>query len=137
MPVLPQPPGDPNLASFETGVVVVKTTSTTSLVATGTVTAAMLLGGVIDAVITGAATFTTDTGTAIDAALVANSAAVGDSFTVWVNNRAASAIAITLAGGTGVTLKGSATTIGQNLTGILLFRRTGAATYDCFVHVSA
>jgi len=90
---------------------------------------------VIESTGTAAYTGTTDTGTNIDAAI--NNVAIGDTFTCQIINTAASALAITLAGGAGVTLKGSTTTIAQNKTAILLFRRTAAATWTCYVTISA
>lgn len=101
-----------------------------------TLTAAQLLSGVIEhTVITAAGTDTTDTGTNIDAAMP--SVAVGDAFSVTLVNTSAGAYAITLAAGAGVTIKGSTATVAQNKTAVLLFRRTAAATWTCYVTISA
>lgn len=101
-----------------------------------TLTAAQLIDGIVEhTVITGAGTDTTDTGANLDAAIP--NAAVGTTFKCLLVNTSASAYAITLAGGTGVTLKGSATTVGQAKAATLTFRRTAAATWTCYVEVSA
>ena len=98
-----------------------------------TYTAAQLAGGVITRDPTGAArTDTTDTGTAIEAELpgvVAN----GDTLLCWVINTADAAEAITIAGGTGVTISNAGQTIAQNESALLLFRRTAANTFTCYI----
>lgn len=102
----------------------------------GTLTALQLLGGPIEhTVITGAGTDTTDTGTLIDAAMpgVQN----GDTFTAYLINTAGSALAISIAAGAGVTIKGSTATVPQNKMATLLFRRVAAATWTCYVSISA
>ena len=107
---------------------------TTPAAGNQTLTAAQLLGGVIEHPITAATTDTTDTGTNLDAAIpnVAN----GDSFVCQLINTGG-AFAITIAAGVGVTLKGSTTTVAQNKTAVLLLRRTGVAAWTCYVTVSA
>lgn len=101
-----------------------------------TLTAAQLLGGIIEhTVTTGAGTDTTDTAANIDAALA--NPQVGDTFQCTLINTSASAFAITVAAGAGVTLKGSQLTIAQNKTGILTFRRTGAGAWTCYLTVSS
>src|SRR5581483_2513168 len=115
-----------NIGSVSTGPVVlgrgaasviVENCTLTSLAGTNqTLTAAQLLGGIIEHAPTGAATDTTDTATNLDAAYAA---ATKDTFVTTLINTSAGANAITLAGGSGVTLKGSATTVGQNKTATL------------------
>ena len=133
-----------NIGSVSTGPVVlgrgaasviVENCTLTSLAGTNqTLTAAQLLGGIIEHAPTGAATDTTDTATNLDAAYAA---ATKDTFVTTLINTSAGANAITLAGGSGVTLKGSATTVGQNKTATLTFRRTGAGAWTCYVTISA
>lgn len=98
-----------------------------------TITAAQLLGGVIEHPVTASVTDTTDTGANIDAAL--GSPAVGDSFECALANTAAGAYTITLAGGAGVTLKG-ATSIAQGAVAQLLFVRTGPGAWTCYVSIA-
>lgn len=111
----------------------------TTLTAVGTqnatLTAAQLLGGYIEhTVITAAGTDTTDTGTNLDATVSQTTGAV---FNCLLVNTAASALAITIAAGSGVTIKGSTATVAQNKTALLTFRRTGTAAWTCYVTVSA
>lgn len=102
----------------------------------GTYTAALLLGGVIERDCAGTArTDTTDTAVAIVAAIPG--ATIGDSFTTSVINVSGTAVAITLAGGTGVTLKGSAATVDQNKTAYLEFILTSLTAVTCYVTISA
>ena len=109
--------------------------------ATGTLTAAMLIGGVIDgdSEAAGGATWTTDTAANIIAAIP--DAKVGSTFQTVVmnNNTGASAEVITLAGGTDVTMRGVTLTLteGTNETALLIFRMTGAAAMDCYVITNA
>jgi hypothetical protein len=114
---------------------VLGSTLTTLAAGNQTLTAAMLLGGFIEHPITAAATDTTDTGANLDAAIPG--VAVGDSFECVLTNTSGSAVSITLAAGTGVTLKGSTTAIAQNKSAYLVFRRTGTAAWTCYVSVSA
>lgn len=103
-----------------------------------TLTAALLLDGVIEhTVTTAAATDTTDTAANIAAAI--GPVNVGDTFTCLLVNTSASSFAITLAAGTNVTIKGSTATVPQNKTALLTFRCTNASTptYTCYVTISA
>lgn len=104
--------------------------------AAATLTAAAILGGFVRQVPTAARTVTTDTAANIDAALT--NATPGDVIEVVVFNNSGGANAITLAAGTGVTLKpASPATIAQNKTATMRFVKTGAAAFDCYVVVSA
>lgn len=107
------------------------------ILATGnqTLGAVQLLGGIIEHPVIAATTDTTDTGANLDTTI--GGAANGDSFECRVANTSAGANTITLAAGTGVTLKGSVVGIAQNKIGTLLFRKTGVGTWDCYVTVSA
>lgn len=104
-----------------------------------TLTAAMLLGGLIDEDPEGAATWTTSTAALLYAAIP--DAKVGSTFQTIVKNSATagSTEAITLAGGTGVTLHGVTLTIteGTNETALLFFRITSATTADCYILTNA
>ena len=118
------------------------TTSSITTAGAGTYTAAQLYGGRITRDPTGAArTDTTDTAANIVGAIVG--AAVGDTFICIVENTADAAEAITLAGGSGVTLErldGTGATIPQNGTALLLFvltNVTGASeAVSCYVIAS-
>jgi hypothetical protein len=102
----------------------------TSLIGTVTVTAAQLLGGIIEGTPTAAASYTLDTAANIDAAIpVAN----GDTFTCYLLNQSAGAFAITILTGAGVTLKGNTAAIAQNKSAALIFRRTGVGAWTCYI----
>jgi len=106
-----------------------------------TLTAAMLLGGLVDEDPGGAATWTTDTATNIVAAIP--NAKIGSTFQTIIKNSATagSTEAVTLAGGVGVTTHGVALTVteGTNETALLIFRVTGVGTpaVDCYVLTNA
>lgn len=106
--------------------------TTATAVGTGnqTLSAAELLGGVIDDDPEGAATWTTDTAANIVAAIP--NARVGLTFDVVLHNdaTAASGEVVTLAGGTGVTIAGTALTLteGTNETGLLRLRLTNVTS---------
>ena len=95
-----------------------------------TLTAAILLGGLVDEDPEGSVNWTTDTAALIVAAI--SGARVGMTFDVWLHNdaTAASAEVITLVGGTGVTLHGTTLTLteGTNVTGILRLRLTNVGS---------
>lgn len=75
--------------------------------ATATLTVAQVLAGHIDGTPTAAATYTTPTAAALIAAIPG--AVVGTSFYFSINNVTAATHVITLAGGTNVTIDGTAT----------------------------
>lgn len=106
--------------------------SVNTLNATGTLTAAMILGGLVTSTTAAAVTGTTDTGTLIDTAALAiyPGLAVGDTFDVTIVNTGA-ANAFTLAGGTGVTIVGAAA-VALSTSGSFRFRKTGVATYSVY-----
>jgi hypothetical protein len=98
----------------------------------GTYTAAQLAGGVITRDPAGAArTDTTDTAAAIIPAMLLDND--GDSDFCHVINTADAAEAITIAGGTGVTVSNAGHTIAQNESAVLLFRRTSATAVTVYV----
>jgi hypothetical protein len=99
-----------------------------------TLTAAQLIGGIIEGPLTGSATYTLDTAANIDA-VIANPS-VGDTFQVQLINTAGGAFTITIAAGSGVTLKGTAT-VAQSKCAFLSFFRTGTAAWTCYSTVSA
>lgn len=108
-------------------------TTTDSTVGALTITAAMILSGVLYRDPNGAGrTDVLDTGTNLETALNAAGVAVatGDSFVFYIVNTADAAEAITLQGATGTTLKNAGQTIAQNESAALLFVRTGANAYD-------
>lgn len=86
----------------------------TNFVATNqTLTAAIILGGFVIGVPTGAANYTTDTAANIVAAI--EGAKVGTAIVVTVRNKSAGANTITLVAGTGITLNsGDTVTVAQN-----------------------
>lgn len=95
-----------------------------------TLTVAQLQGGVINGTPTGAAAYTTPTATELDA--MVSGVQTGDSFVVYLVNTSGGANAITVTGGTGVTVKGTAA-VAQNRMATLVFLRTGAAAWDVWV----
>jgi len=114
---------------------VINNTITVAADAATTLTAAQLLGGIIEGPITAGRTYTTDTAANIDAAI--DSPKIGDSFTVQVINTSGGANTITLAAGSGVTLKGNAA-VAQNKVSYLMFLRTAnTPTWNMYTSVSA
>lgn len=105
--------------------------------ATGTVTltAAQMLGGIIEATPTATATYTTLTGTLLEAALPSG-IANDDSFELTIINLGGAGFIITMAGGTGVTFVGSVLIddAGVDITssGTFRFRRTAANTFIAY-----
>jgi len=94
-----------------------------------TITAAELLGGLIDGTPTGAATYTLPTAALMAAAL--NQIGIGNAIEFTVKNSAAGAHTITVAAGNDGTAKGTMT-IAQNNTKRFLLIMTAAATYDVY-----
>lgn len=98
-----------------------------------TYTAAQLATGIITRDPAGGArTDTTDTAAAIIAGTPALSAD-GDVLITYLINTADAAEAITLAGGTGVTISNVGQTIAQNEAAMLLFRRTSGTTITLYI----
>lgn len=81
-----------------------------SVTNTATLTAAQSYNSIVRGIPTSTATYTTDTAANIISA-IGGDCAVGTSFRVVVLNAAATAITITVAGGTGVTVSGVATVV--------------------------
>jgi hypothetical protein len=103
-----------------------QTIGTLTTVGAGTLTAVLLAGGIIQrSGPTGVFTDTTDTGTAIDAA-IKQAAITGTAWQVTYQNT--TNFAATLAGGTGVTASGTLV-VPANSTATLLLSRTGTGTY--------
>ena len=101
-----------------------------------TYTAAQLVGGIITRDPNGSArTDTTATGTEIETELNAQGidVATGDTFTCLIVNTANGAEAITIGGGSGVAISNAGQTIAQNESALLLFRRTGANAFTCYI----
>jgi len=96
-----------------------------TLNATGTLTAALILSGIVTSSTAAAVTATVDTGTAMDAAV--DSAGVNDSVLFSVINTGGSN-AITVTAATGHTLVGSGA-VAASTSGRFLTRRTAAATW--------
>ena len=121
---------DGNLNEITLGVMAAPQTATS----TATLTAAQVTGGMlVGSPGTSAATYTTPTAAAIDAVLV--NAKVGSTFDLTIVNLGTSSGVITLAGGTGVTLVGTATvavTASAGSSGIWRFRKTGDAAYTAY-----
>lgn len=98
----------------------------------GTYTAAHIAGGVITRDPAGGArTDTTDTAAELIDALGLQEN--GETGVCYLINTADAAEAITLAGGTGVTVSNSGQTVGQNESAILLFRRTSSSAVTLYV----
>lgn len=57
----------------------------------------------------------------------------GDTLLCYLINTADAAEAITISGGTGVTISNAGQTIAQNESALLLFRRTGTSTVTCYL----
>jgi len=101
-------------------------------VGAGTYTAAQLLTGIITRDPSGAArTDTTDTALALISGL--GLAADGDIFECILINTADAAEAITLAGGTDVTVNNAGQTLAQNESALLVFRRASATTVTLYI----
>ena len=99
-----------------------------------TYTAAQLATGLITRDPAGAGrTDTTDTATNLVAAAGLGLTANGDTRACYLINTADAAEAITLAGGTGVTVSNAGNTLLQNESAILLFRRTSATAVTLYV----
>jgi len=97
-----------------------------------TYSAAQLAGGIIERDPNGSArTDTTDTAANLIATLKLQGN--GETAECQLINTADAAETITLAGGTGVTLKNALQTIAQNECATLLFRRTAATTVDLYI----
>jgi hypothetical protein len=96
-----------------------------TLNATGTLTAALMLGGIVTSSTAAAVTATVDTGTAMDTAL--DSAAVNDAF-FWSAINTGGTNAFTVTAATGHTLVGSGA-VANSTSGRFLTRRTAAATW--------
>jgi len=107
----------------------VKQMTVTAEVATATITAAEVLGGLIDGTPTGAATYTLPTATLMAAAL--NQSGIGNAVEFTIKNSSAGAYTITVAAGGDGTAKGTMT-IAQNNTKRFLLIMTAAATYDVY-----
>ena len=121
--------GDGNTSESSLGFMAAPATATS----TATLTTTQLLGGILlGSPGTSAATYTTPTGTAIDAVLV--NAQTGATFDLAIQNvNGSSSGVITLAGGTGVTISGLATVIATAGTAQQWrFRRTGTATWTAY-----
>jgi hypothetical protein len=100
---------------------------------TATLTAAQVLSGILNGVPTAAAAYTTPTATEILAAIP--DAFVGMTFDLVVNNNSGGANTITMTGGTGVTVDGTAT-VAQNVSRLFRCRvdnvgTPGITMYGC------
>lgn len=114
-----------NLGTLGAGNVLTSDTT----VGAATLSAAEMVGGLIARSGSVAAfTDTTDTGTALDAAL-GNAAITGANWLLEIKNT--TAFAETIAGGTGVTVSGR-TVVTPNSVGTYLLTRTGVGTYTMF-----
>ena len=96
------------------------------------ITAAAIAGGIITRDPNGGArTDTFPTGALIETAIPG--LPIGASFSCYYINTANGAEAITLAVATGVTISNVGQTIGQNEAALLLFRKTAADTFVCYI----
>ena len=99
---------------------------------TTTLTSAQMLGGILVSTPTTTATYTTLTGTLLEAAL-ADTVKTNDTFDLCIINLGGAGDIITLAGGTGVSIVGSATVDDAgadiNSSGLFRFRRSAANTF--------
>lgn len=121
--------GDGNLNEIKLGAMAAPQTAT----ATATLTAAQMLGGILlGSPGSSAATYTTLTGTQLDAAVP--NAKVGSTFDLVIQNVDGSGSGvITLAGGTGVTISGLATVVATAGTAnAWRFRKTGTGTWTAY-----
>lgn len=98
-----------------------------TLNATGTLTAALMLGGIVTSTTAAAVAGTTDTGTLIDAAVTL---AVGDIFEFTVINTGG-ANAFTVTAGTGITIVGAAA-VAASTSGTFRVLKTAAATFTIY-----
>lgn len=129
--ILLQAGGSPVTYNVGTGPVIFERTNYQptpgTLNATGTLTAALILGGIVTSTTAAAVTGTTDTGTLIDAAATF---AVNDAYDFEVINTGGTN-AFTLAGGTGVTIVGSAT-VALSTSAKFRLVKTAAATFTIY-----
>lgn len=112
---------------------VVRRLTTTDVATAGDATfaAAAVLGGRITRDPAGSnRSDTLPTGTLLDAGDAA--LATGDSFTCVIDNTADAAETITLGMGAGLTNRGAAITIAQNVSAVLQLVKTGTATYNVY-----
>lgn len=117
---------------FKTGTVpIVNTTLTTDTTGDQTMTAAQMAGGLITGAPGAAQTYTTDTAAAIISGLSLTND--GDMAAFYLINLAAGAFAITVAGGTTVTMANAGQTLAQNESALILLRRTSATAVTCYV----
>lgn len=118
------------------GLLVVNQPAPTTATATATLTDAQMLGGILEATPGAIVTYTTRTGTQIEAALLAAGIATDDAFDLTIINLGAATEIITLAGGTGVSIVGSATIDDPgadiNSSGTFRFRRSAANTFIAY-----
>ncbi len=114
---------------------VVNTTLTALGAGAQTLTSTALIGGNIEHTVTAAVDDTIDTGTNLDNLFATT--AVGDSFSCILT--IIGAFTVTLTAGTGITIKGTTALVGvaAGKDFLLTFRRTGAATWTCYVNASA
>ena len=111
-----------------------RSVATIATAGAGTYTAAQIAGGIIARDPAGSArTDTTDTAVALIAAAGLNLENDGDTFECHVINTADAAEAITIAGGTDVTIANAGQTIAQNESALLLFRRTSATAITVYI----
>ncbi len=103
--------------------------------ATATLTAAQMLGGILVATPAAVASYTTLTGTLLEAALSAN-LVLDDTFDLTIINLGGADDIITLVGGTGVTIVGSVTVddpaADVNSSGTFRFRRSAANVFIAY-----
>lgn len=104
--------------------------NTSALDSNQVISALAIVGGLyLRSGMTAGRTDTTDTGANID--IAAPSAGVGDKFTMMVSNQVA--FALTIAGGTGVTVTSTKTSIPASGSGTVVFQKTGVATYNAYI----
>lgn len=99
-----------------------------TLNATGTLTAALMLGGIVTSTTAAAVTGTTDTAALIDAA---TTLAVGDAFELTVINTGG-ANAFTVSAGTGVTVVGSATVAASTSATFRVLKTAATPTFSIY-----
>jgi len=100
--------------------------------ASATLTAAQVTGGILacGSGLTAAIAYTTPTGTQLDAA-IPNATKVGQSFELVIINLGTSSAAITLTGGTGVTIVGL-NTLAVTTSSFFEWVKTGDATWSLY-----
>jgi len=81
----------------------------------------------------GARTDTLPTGALLDAEFTSPAMSVGDTVTCMYMNTADAAETITFAVNTGMTIEDVAQTVAENESAYLVFRKTGAATFNCYI----